>query len=215
MRALLIGATGATGTELVNVLIQDEQFTEIVVFVRRPYFKAHAKLTEIVVEFEKLEEHVSKMFGDVSFSCLGTTLHDAGSKDKQWRVDHDYQLRFAELCRAQQVPSFVLLSALGANKNSIFFYNRMKGTLEEDVKQLGFPSLTIVQPGLLLRPNSRRVMELVAGKLIVFLNKIGLSRSYKATTTEMLARAMVAAYRRTTSGVSRYSPSDYFQFDEI
>src|SRR5690606_25035212 len=118
MKAIIIGGTGATGREVVKQLLADERFNAVTAFVRRPYFDQHPKLTEIIVDFENLANYENDIRGDIAFSCLGTTLKDAGGKATQWRVDHDYQLAFAKIAKTNGVERFVLLSAFGANAQS-------------------------------------------------------------------------------------------------
>lgn len=194
MKAVVIGGSGATGSELVKQLLEDPRFEEVVVLVRRPYFGKHEKLIQVVVDFEKLERYEDQIQGDVAFSCLGTTLKSAGSKDVQWRVDHDYQLVFASIARANGIESFVLLSAVGAHEGSSFFYNKMKGTLENNIQKLGFAQFVILQPGGIERPNSDRLSEKIFIKLLKIFNAIGLFRSYTPIATSRLAKTMIVAY---------------------
>src|SRR5690554_403123 len=194
MKAIIIGGTGATGKELVAQLMEDQRFEAVTVLVRRPYFEAHPKLTEIIVDFEKLNDYQHEITGDVAFSTLGTTLKDAGSKDAQWRVDHDYQLEFAKIAKANGVESFVLLSAFGADVNSSFFYNKMKGTLEENMQKLNFPQLAVLHPGGIDRPDSTRTGEKVMMKALKAFNAIGIFKAYAPISTQRLAKAMIASY---------------------
>ena len=134
MKALVIGATGATGKDLVNKLLEDKDFQEVHAFVRRPLNIKNEKLKAHVVDFEKPEEWKDLVKGDVAFSCLGTTLKDAGSKDAQRKVDFDYQYQFAKNAKENEVEDYILVSSYGANPNSKIFYSRMKGELEKEVK---------------------------------------------------------------------------------
>lgn len=194
MKAIVIGGTGATGKELVAQLLEDNRFDAVIVLVRRNFFSQQAKLTEIVVDFEKLSDYKAYIQGDVAFSCLGTTLKDAGSKDAQWRVDHDYQLEFASIAKANGVGSFLLLSAFGANAKSFLFYNKMKGSLEENIKKLNFTQLVILHPGGIERPDSDRKGEKAIIKLLKAFNAIGLFKRYAPLSTKRLAKAMIASY---------------------
>ncbi|WP_437918950.1 NAD(P)H-binding protein [Sphingobacterium sp. LRF_L2] len=212
MHALIIGSTGATGRELVNQLLEDNRFHRVTVFVRRNFFQKHPKLKEIVVDFEHLGEYMEDVEADVSFSCLGTTKADAGSEAAQWRVDHDYQLEFAKLSLKVGVKHFILLSAIGAKHNAIFFYSRMKGTLEDKIKALNFSSIHIIQPSFIIRPESTRKMEIIAGKLLQFINRMGLFPSFRATTTSALATVMVKSLFRSQHGISIASPQVYFEW---
>ena len=141
MKAIVIGATGATGKEIVENLLNDQLFSEVIILVRKKSFKNHSRLNEIVVDFEHLEQYKNVINADIAFSCLGTTLKIAGSKANQWKVDFDYQFKFAQLAKENNIPTFVLLSALGANSSSKIFYSKMKGTLEDVIKNLQFTSL--------------------------------------------------------------------------
>src|SRR5215213_2193835 len=103
MHALLIGATGATGKDLLNLLLKDETFHQIDIFVRRKLELQHEKLHVHVIDFDKPEQWQHLVKGDVLFSCLGTTLKVAGSKEAQWKIDYDYQYNFAKAARENNV----------------------------------------------------------------------------------------------------------------
>jgi len=194
MRAVVIGGSGATGRELVKQLVEDPKFEKVVVLVRKSYFGVHPKLIEKVVDFENLEQYKEEVQGDVAFSCLGTTLKSAGSKDAQWRVDHDYQLAFASIAKENGVSAFVLLSAAGASENSAFFYSKMKGTLENNIRKLGFDQFLVLHPGGIERPGSDRKNEKIFINLLKAFNAVGLFRKYAPISTNRLAKAMVVAY---------------------
>jgi uncharacterized protein YbjT (DUF2867 family) len=151
MKALVIGATGATGKDLVNQLLTDKDFEEIDVFVRKPLDIQNNKLKVHVVNFENPDEWKNMVKGDVAFSCLGTTLKTAGSKEAQRKVDFDYQYEFAKAAKENDVEDYILVSAYGADPKSKIFYSKMKGELEEAVKQLHFNKITIFKPGMLER----------------------------------------------------------------
>ena len=210
MKALIIGATGATGKDLVTLLLNDNAYTEVHCFVRKPLALTHPKLHAHVVDFETPEAWADLVRGDVAFSCLGTTLAIAGSKEAQWRVDYDYQYAFAQQCKANGVPTFVLVSAAGATAESKLFYNRMKGQLEDAVKALDFPRLLIFQPSILIRPNSDRGAENFTVKAIHFLNKIGLFKRYRPMPTEILAEKMLSAVYNSPKGTFTFTLDKIF-----
>ncbi len=193
MKALIIGATGATGKDLVNVVLNDQQYTEVVTFVRRPGGITHPKLTEIITDFDNLEKVSAHIYGDVCFSCLGTTLKDAGSKDKQWYIDYEIPLAFVTIARKNNVHSMVLLSAYGATPDSNVFYSRMKGQLEEAIDKLSFDKYIIFKPGMLLRKDTDRIGERVAGTVLNVLNSIGLFRKFHPLATSILAEKLAKA----------------------
>jgi uncharacterized protein YbjT (DUF2867 family) len=200
MKALIIGATGATGKDLVNVLLQDADYTEVVLFVRRSSGMAHPNLLEVLTDFDKLDEVSGQIKGDVCFSCLGTTLKAAGSKDKQWHIDYEIPLKFAEIARRNGVFRMVLLSAYGASTKSRVFYSRMKGKLEGDTASLAFDQYIIFRPGMLLRKNTDRPTERIMNGVLKFLNSLGLIRKFRPLPTAILAEKMAAAPKALTMG---------------
>ena len=211
MKALIIGATGATGKDLVTQLLTDDTYNEVHCFVRKPLPLSHPKLHAHVVNFDTPEAWTDLLHGDVAFSCLGTTLAVAGSKDAQWRVDYDYQYHFAQQCKANGVPTFVLVSAAMANAQSKIFYNRMKGQLEDAVKTLGFSRLLIFQPSVLVRKGSDRKGEQLGLKMIVLLNKIGLFKRYRPMPTEILAEKMLSAVYNSPKGTFTFALNKIFE----
>ena len=211
MKGLIIGATGATGKDLLAKLLEDDTYSEVHCFVRKPMSISHPKLHAHVVDFDTPEAWSDLLHGDVAFSCLGTTLAVAGSKDAQWRVDYDYQYAFAEHCKNNGVPTFVLVSAAGAKAQSKLFYNRMKGALEEAVKKLNFPRLLIFQPSILIRSNNDRGAENFSVKAIHFLNKIGLFKHYRPMPTEVLAEKMLSAVYNSPKGTFTFTLDKIFE----
>ena len=210
MKALIIGGTGATGKDLVTQLLADDTYREVHCFVRKPLVLTHPKLHAHVVNFDTPEAWADLLQGDVAFSCLGTTLAVAGSKEAQWRVDYDYQYHFAQQCKANGVTTFVLVSAAGAKAQSKLFYNRMKGQLEDAIKALGFASLLIFQPSILVRSNSDRGGENFTVKVINFLNKLGLFKRYRPMPTEILAEKMLSAVYNSPKGTFTFTLDKIF-----
>lgn len=214
MKALVIGATGATGKDLVNQLLQDKDFEEVNIFVRKPVDIQNEKLKVHVVNFENPEEWKSKVKGDVAFSCLGTTLKAAGSKEAQRKVDFDYQYEFAKAAKENNVGDYILVSAYGANPKSKIFYSKMKGELEEVVKKLRFEKITIFKPGMLERKDSDRTGEVLGSRIIKFANKLGLLESQKPLPTDVLAKAMINSSKIKSNGYSSIKLGNIFCFAE-
>ena len=210
MKTLIIGATGTTGKDLVTQLLADDTYSQVHCFVRKPLTLTHPKLHTHVVDFETPEAWADLLRGDVAFSCLGTTLAAAGSKEAQWRVDYDYQYNFAEHCRNNGVPTFVLISAAGAKAQSKLFYNRMKGQLEDAVKKLEFPRLLIFQPSVLIRSNSDRSGENFTVKAFKFLNKLGILKRYRPMPTSVLAEKMRKEVAIAPKGVHTFTLDEIF-----
>jgi uncharacterized protein YbjT (DUF2867 family) len=149
--------------------------------------------------------------GDVLFSCLGSTLKTAGSKVAQRKVDYDYQLAFAKVAADNKVPQLVLVSAVHASSESIFFYSRMKGELEDAVRALGFSWLHIFRPPLLKRKGTDRWGEKMADRFFSMLHRIGLMRSYRPLPTEVLAKAMMNVSKEKENGVQVYQGKEIWR----
>lgn len=204
MKAIIIGATGAVGRDLLEQLLASENYERVDVFVRRPLDVQHDKLCVHVIDFEKPETWRQDVTGDsdsVLFSCLGTTLKQAGGQKPQWRVDHDYQLEFARAAAENGVGEYALVSSMGAKASSMNFYMRMKGTLEDEVKTLPFRHITIVQPPSLIRKQSDRWAETVSVRILLALNKIGLLRGVAPMPTEEVAACMLRHAGNGKTGV--------------
>lgn len=193
MKALVIGATGATGKDLVEILLDDAGYTQVVIFVRRRSEVTHPKLLEILTDFSNLEQVSASINGDVWFSCLGTTLKAAGSKEKQWSIDYEIPAHFAGIAKRNGIPCAVLLSAYGASSKSRVFYSRLKGQLEEKIASLAFNSYIIFKPGLLLRKNSDRPTERLAAGILKFFNSLGIFKRFRPLPTATLAEKLAKA----------------------
>lgn len=215
MHALLIGATGATGKDLLNLLLKDNDFERVDIFVRRKLDLQHEKLNIHVIDFDKLELWKELVKGDVLFSALGTTLKAAGSKAAQWKIDYDYQHEFAKAASENKVSSYVLVSASNASPDSSIFYSKMKGQLEAAVKALGFLKLTIFNPPLLIRKDTDRTMEVAGMKVLQFFNKIGLLHSQKPLPTEILAQAMINAAKTNAKGNSTFKGKEIWKLSGV
>lgn len=167
-RALIAGATGLVGQQCLRLLLQDETVGQVRALVRRPMSAAElagpgataemlARLQVCVTDFNRLDDHLEWFDVDWVFCTLGTTIRQAGSQAAFKRVDLDYPLQIARLARTERARHFLLVSALGANARSSVFYNRVKGELEDAVRDLNFDALTVARPSLLAgdRPELR------------------------------------------------------------
>lgn len=150
--ALVAGGTGLVGRECLSRLSDDTEFAEVRALVRRPLRAASTatRVRECVADFDRLGEHAEWFRAECVFCALGTTIRKAGSREAFRRVDCDYPLAIARLAREQGARHFLVVSAQGADPDSRVFYYRVKGELESALRSLGYPSLTIARPSLLL-----------------------------------------------------------------
>lgn len=213
MKALVVGATGLVGSELVRLLADGAGVEEVRRVARRPPKDESTRVRDFIVDFERLDDFSSAFAGvDVVFSALGTTLKTAGSKAAQRRVDFDYQLEAARLGRAGGARTLVLVSSMGADPRSLVFYSRMKGELEHAVQTLGYPSVVVLRPGILdgerreHRPGERFALGVL--RLVPAFDSLAGLRPIPATT---VARAALRAARDASSGLRVFEARDLFR----
>jgi hypothetical protein len=209
--AIVIGASGATGRELVSQLLKNEMWCKVKLFVRTPTGLHSSKLEENCVDFDKMDTWKEKIVGDDLFSALGTTIKLAKTKENQYRIDFSYQFQVAKFAAENNVKNYALVSAYGANSKSLLFYSRIKGELENAVKTIPFDYIHIFKPGLLDRKmNDNRLMEKISLKLIQFFNKIGLFKSQKPLDVKILASKMIHVVN-----FNKLNRINYYKLNEI
>jgi uncharacterized protein YbjT (DUF2867 family) len=202
----LVGATGLVGRETLNALLESDHFTRVVAFTRRSLGLQHPKLEERLIDFEQLEAAYAGEAADAAVCCLGTTIKAAGSQAQFRRVDHDYPLAFARAAKQAGAAQLVVVTAMGANARASVFYNRVKGELEEALAALGFASLSLARPSLLL---GERAEFRLGERLFAPLAKL-LPARYKGIEARTVARAILALLRENTPG-KRVALSDELQ----
>jgi len=210
LHAIVLGATGATGRELVKYLIKNPKLTKISIFTRKEIGIDDEKLIKHIIDFSCLQNYKNIIKGDILFSALGTTLKDAGSKEKQFLVDYTYQYEFAKIAAQNGVSNYSLVSAQGANSSSRFFYPKIKGELEESIKKLNFTRSHIFQPSFLIRQKDLiRSGEKVAISIFLFLNKFGLFKSMQPISVAFLATIMIdEALNERKEKITTYNLND-------
>jgi uncharacterized protein YbjT (DUF2867 family) len=209
-QAVILGATGLVGSHIVDALLADPIWTRVLCLGRRRTGRVHRKLVEHVVDLWDPPTWTHLVQGDVAFSALGTTRRAAGAKQAQWEVDHDYQLAFASAARKNRAPTFVLISAAGANPHSRLFYPRMKGQLECEIAALEFPRARFLRPSLLdgERPE-RRLTESAAIGLLRPLRRI-LPATARPVEASVVAAAAIASAHNEFGGVRVLEALDIF-----
>ena len=216
LHALILGATGATGKELVNELLKNPNFYKISVFGRRVPDIENKKLFKYKIDFSELNKIKKLLSGDILFSALGTTLKQAGGKKQQFLVDYTYQYEFAKIAVENGTKNYSLVSSTGADKNSFFFYPKIKGELEESIKKLPFNKIQIFQPPTLVRQSAlARKGEKIGIKVFNKLNKIGLFKSQKPLPVKILAKIMIdAALSKNSDRLEIFSTQDIAELNK-
>lgn len=199
---LHVGATGLVGQAVLERLLADARITHVVAPTRRPLGRTHPKLENPLVDFEALPEDAPWWQVDGVICTLGTTMRVAGSRAAFSRIDHDYPLAVARIARAAGAKAFALTSATGADARSWFFYNRVKGELEQALAALEFASLTHVRPGLIGGERAQhRADEALAARVLGALAPV-LPRAWRICPAERIADALVEATLAARPGVN-------------
>ncbi|SDE65753.1 Uncharacterized conserved protein YbjT, contains NAD(P)-binding and DUF2867 domains [Fontibacillus panacisegetis] len=205
--ALIVGATGLVGNELLHILLQSDTYEHIKVLVRKPLSIKHDKLTQVVVNFDELNKYEVEFNVHDVFCCLGTTIKKAGSQAAFKKVDFEYPIQAAKLAKNHGAQQFLIVSAIGANAQSNIFYSRVKGEVEEALKQIQFASLHIFRPSLLLGSRKEfRFGEKAAAIIIPIFSPLlaGKLNKYKPIQAKQVAQAMVQNAIKIRSGEFEY-----------
>jgi uncharacterized protein YbjT (DUF2867 family) len=214
--AIVIGATGLVGRELVGFLLRDTRFEKVKIFVRRSANITSKKLEEHIIDFDEPDSWKKLVTGDVLYSAMGTTLRAAGSKESQYKIDYTFQYHFAKIAAASQVQQYVLVSAAGAGPDSKIFYSRMKGELERDIKKLPFETIHIVRPGMLSGERAEvRTGEKLGIGLMSVVGMIPGLKYLRPIEGREVARAMINATFRHVKGIHTYTMADVFKLAEL
>lgn len=203
--ALVAGATGLVGTELVHLLSKDDYYDEIIILLRKDNALSNLpKVHRIIIDFQNLSKGLENVNATHVYCCLGTTMKKAGNKEAFKKVDYEYCKELAEITFKNKAKTFLVVSSLGAKSNSLFFYNRVKGELEETLKKTGFQSLYIFRPSLLLGDRKeKRSGEDVAKKMYAIIDKIfiGPLKKYSGIEASQVAYSMIKMAKTENQGI--------------
>ena len=207
--ALLAGASGLTGGCALDALLDAPEITRVIAVSRRPLGREHPRLANRIVQFERLETQLRGASCQLALCCLGTTLRKAGGSQERFRsVDVGCVLAFARAAKTAGARRFVVMSSVGADADARSFYLRTKGDVEQELEALGFESLDILQPSLLLSWRSQmRPLELLACAFMPLVNPLlrGRYLPYRGISPRTVAAAMLGATRSGRRGVQRYT----------
>ncbi|SEW33690.1 oxidoreductase [Chitinophaga arvensicola] len=211
--AIVIGATGLTGTHLVAALLQDPAFSKVKILIRQPWAHPRPKLESIIVDFEDDDSLAPVLQGDVLFCCIGTTIKKAGSQESFRAVDYGIAVKCARIAKEQGVTQFLLMSSIGANPQSRNFYLRTKGETELAVQAAGFHSVSIFRPSVLIGSRKEFRLGEWLGKYLIQLFYFllqGRWKKYRGIKAATVANAMIIAAKEHDEGVSIFE-SDAIQ----
>lgn len=201
MRVLLAGATGLVGAQVLQRLLSDPRCSGVVAPTRRALARTDPRLLNPVLDFAGLAAVAQGWQVDAVICALGSTMKQAGSREAFRQIDHGYPLAIAQAVRANGCEVFALNSAAGANPRSLVFYSRVKGELEQDLRALGFASLTLVRPGLIGGERAeRRAGEHLASVVLGALAPV-LPRAWRINPAARIADALVQAVLGPQPGV--------------
>lgn len=192
--AIILGATGLTGGFLLSILLGLDHYKKVILFSRSSVGFTYPKLEENLIDLLKLEAHSEKFKADEVFCCIGTTKAKTPNKETYKKIDYGIPLSAAKLCKENSIPTFIVISALGANATSGVFYNRVKGEMEEDVLKCTIPKTHIMQPSVIGgEREERRIGEWVFKKLFGLFNLllVGPLKKYRSIAPKTIAKAMV------------------------
>ncbi len=206
--ALVVGATGLVGSWVVEKLLKTDKYNTIRVLTRKPLSIQNPRLESIIFDFENPDSNL--VWGDDVFCCLGTTMAKAGSKAAFYKVDFTYPLQIANMALANGAKRFAIITAMGADATSMVYYNRVKGEVEEALRNLGYESLLIFRPSLLLGNRAeKRLGERIGEAFMRFLKPL-IPTKYRAVEAEKVANAMVLIAVSSVRGTVVYE-SDILQ----
>jgi uncharacterized protein YbjT (DUF2867 family) len=209
-KAVIAGASGLIGSNLLTILLNAPEYDEVLVLVRKELLIEHKKLVQLVIDFDQLDKHTAAITGHAIFCCLGTTQKKTPDQAIYFRIDHDYPVKLAELAKQNCIPQYHLVSSLGANAKASNFYLKTKGLTEEDIQKVPLKCLNIYEPSLLTgeRTEFRWVDPILTG-LMKILNPIlfGSLRKYRSISGEKVAKAMFNQSLKNEEGIFVH-PSD-------
>ncbi|QDP01060.1 NAD(P)H-binding protein [Thalassotalea sp. PS06] len=217
--ALVLGATGLTGSICIDNLLDDERYQSVIAISRSPLPKSHAKLTRVELNDEQLQSIYQQFDIDEVYCCLGTTIKKAGSQQAFKAIDKDLVVKIAKFAHQANVSNFAVISALGANEKAMSFYNRVKGEMEQALMNIGLEYLVIMRPSLILGSRQEsRTGEDFAKSLYRFLAPAvdRLCPAYQPVEATDIVRSMIDALNQPQkSGIEIIENKDIINGKQI
>jgi len=203
-RVIIAGASGLIGSKLLTIMLNHVDYDEVLVLVRKKLPIEHKKLIQLVIDFDKLDDHAAAITGNAVFCCLGSTQKKTPDLAVYRKIDHDYPVMLAQLAKQNGVNQYHLVSAIGANSKSSNFYTKMKGETEDDLQEVGLKCLHIYEPSILTGDRKEsRPMERISIGLMKVINPllIGGLKKYRSIPAQTVALAMFNESLKNDEGV--------------
>lgn len=196
--ALIIGASGLIGKQLVQQLLEDNRYEKVTALVRKPLDIRHEKLDQTRYDFDWPNADLA--IGDELFCCLGTTIKKAGSQAAFRKVDYDCIVETAKIALGNGTKKIAVVSSIGADKDSSIFYNKVKGETEEALRKLNYDACYILRPSLLMGAREELRMGELVGKLFMTAFSFAVPKKYKGIEGKQVAKAMISVMHSDRTG---------------
>ena len=209
--ALIFGSSGLIGNELLELILKDNNYIKIKLFVRSDLTDVNSKIEIIKTDFNNIENHKDKIVGDDCFFCIGTTRKNTPDKNEYIKIEYNLPIEVAKIAKSNSINNFIYISSLGANPNAASLYLKNKGQTEQELIKLNFMNLSILRPSILL---GNRKENRVGEKIGIFAMKtlsplfLGNMKKYKPIKVEYVAKAMFEV-------AQKYYQKNIFESDEI
>ncbi|MFD0766446.1 NAD(P)H-binding protein [Mucilaginibacter lutimaris] len=207
-KAIIVGASGLIGSNLLNILLEAPEYDEVLILIRKELPVQHKKLVQLVINFDDLVKHSAAIKGHAIFSCLGTTNSQTPDKNEYRKIDYNYPVQLAQLAKQNGVEQFHVVTAIGANKYSSTFYIKLKGELEDKLQNMELKTLHIYQPSMLIGDRKRR--NVLEGMATIFFKLIdplliGSLKKYRSIKGSTVAYAMYKKSLERATGTFIYT----------
>jgi len=213
-KAVIAGSSGLIGSHLLQILLEQAYYDEVLILVRKKLSIEHHKLTQLVIDFEQPETYQQELTGHALFCCLGSTKKKTPDLTIYRKIDHDYPLLLAQLAKQNGIEQYHLVSSIGADINGVNFYTKTKGETEADISAVGIPTVHIYRPSFLVgdRQESRPMEKLVNG-LMKVVNPLlfGSWKKYQSIAASTVATAMYQQSIKNATSVFIYESDNIKQ----